>query len=267
MTLTLTPLTGADAQRFDGAQFDDGTAYRVADTRVSGVVAARRILSGNGSPTHRPIDPTTDAAREDTPTALYPALWLTFGAQARGTYLNTHDTVEMYPEPFNVNGRDYHRVTVHVDFYPVGVAGLDVDYRSPQSVSPWNRYPVETARKRARDLADGVGGVLFVESVPGTNGERSHGVFIADVSQYDRGEMTEAGRRTAERIAVEILRAQIDAGVETDWLDDVANHINGQIAAADEIAHRWNVESARLQNLRVAARTAAVAGHSVRVAR
>ncbi|WNM69332.1 hypothetical protein SEA_ARTI_77 [Gordonia phage Arti] len=264
MTLTLTPLTGADAQRFDGAQFDDATVYRIADTRVSGVVTARRVLSGNGAPTHRAIDPTTGRdADSDTPIALYPSLWLTFGAQVRGTYLNTHDTEEMYPEPFTVNGRAHHRVTVRVDFHPVGVAGLDVNYTSPQSVSQWNRYPVETARERARDLADGVGGVLFVESVPGTHGERSHGVYVADVSQFDRGEMTQAGRRTTERIAVEILRAQIDTGVETDWLDDVAAHINAQIAAADEIAHRWNVESARLQNVRVAARTEAVCGHAV----
>ncbi|UTN91442.1 hypothetical protein SEA_OUTIS_79 [Gordonia phage Outis] len=265
MTLTLTPLTGADAAQFDGAQFDDANVYRVVDTRVSGVVTSRRVLSGNGAPTYRPIDPTTGRDHGDEPTALYPSLWLTFGAQVRGTYLNTHDTDEMYPEPFTVNGREYRRVTVRVDFHPVGLAGLDVDYTSPQSVTPWNRMSVAAARDRALNLADGVGGVLFVESVPGTHGERSHGVFVAKIAQYD--EMTDAGRRTAERIAVEILRAQITDGVETDWLDMVADYLTGRIAAADEITNRWALESARLQNVRVAARTAAVAGHPVRIAR
>ncbi|WGH22088.1 hypothetical protein [Gordonia phage MerCougar] len=266
MTLTLTPLTGADAAQFDGAQFDDANVYRVVDTRVSGVVTSRRVLSGNGAPTYRPIDPTTGRDHGDEPTALYPSLWLTFGAQARDTYLNTHDTAEMYPAPFAVNGRAYYRVTVRVDFHPVGVVGLDVDYTSPQSVAPWNRYPVSEARDRALARTETDGDVLFVESVPGTHGERSHGVFVAD-AQCDRGEMTDAGRRTAERIAIEILRAQIADGVETDWLDMVADHITGRIAAADEITNRWALESARLQNVRVAARTAAVAGHPVRIAR
>ncbi|WGH20862.1 hypothetical protein QLT00_gp79 [Gordonia phage Commandaria] len=271
MTLsTLTRLPHDDARRFDPVALRDkypdngpaAVAYTVAGRRLSGVVVATPSLSGDGAPTHRPIDPTSGyTANSDQAIAAYPALVLDFGPRATDRFVNTHDHGEAYPAPFVVNGREYTDLTARVRFHPVDVADIDTRYDGVTSRNAWHRMTRDRAVKHARTCG---AGYVFADNVPGTDGRRVSGVFIVEVNRFD--DVTDAARAVVREVGHLALLDWIDNGAEDDWYNMLTRDVRETREEARDIAERWDARVADLDDTLRAINSAALASASTPVA-
>ncbi|QZD98922.1 hypothetical protein SEA_TRACKER_79 [Gordonia phage Tracker] len=257
-TLTLDKLAHDVAAQFDAVALRDkypdhgpaAVAYDVTGKRTRGAVTARWILSGEYAPVHRPIDPADGYnVNRDHAVASYPSLSLSFGPRVHGTYVNTHTDAEQYPRPMAINGATYRDVGVTVRFVPLDVAGIygadNVDTHpygistSNSVMSEWQRLTLDAARNRLATLdAAGRGHrYLLALRVPGTDGRRVDGVFVAEVDGWTS--VTDSARVVLETVAIAVLRESITADVEGDWYDMLARDIRGSRDLAQRTAERW----------------------------
>ncbi|QFP97760.1 hypothetical protein KNU79_gp78 [Gordonia phage NadineRae] len=242
----------------DAAQYLDNRprmrAFHVDGRGVSGPFTVQTMLTPYGAPVHRPIDPSTGReVREDRPVASYPGFVFEFGPAVVGTYVNTHDDAQRHPYPFTVNGREYRRLIVRADFHPIDVVESS-DFYGVKRAHSANGYTLAQARTHCEYT-----GEVVASPVPGTDGEAHTGIYVVDVCDSLR-EVTDAARRTLRRLVSHVIATTYlgDESHHDDMLDLIARDIRADVLVAEEISIRWQRESARLQNLAVAARTSAL---------